>query len=160
VSARYVEAPEEYAGDEPSIFLAGGITGCPDWQAEAVRMLADAPAVVLNPRRAQFDVGDDTATEEQIRWEFRHLRHATVTLFWFAEGPSPQPIALYELGGLAWGDRCIVVGSHPDYPRRRDLEVQLGLVRPRLVVRSDLAETVAAAVATLDQPPWDQPPWD
>ena len=32
---RYVEAPEPYTprpGDSPAIFLAGGITGCPDWQ--------------------------------------------------------------------------------------------------------------------------------
>jgi hypothetical protein len=35
----------------PAVFLAGGITGCPDWQAELVRMLADVPVALLNPRR-------------------------------------------------------------------------------------------------------------
>jgi hypothetical protein len=149
VSARYVEAPEVYAGDGPSIFLAGGITDCPDWQADAVRLLAGVPAVILNPRRRHFDLRDEDAAEKQIRWEHAHLKQASVVLFWFAEGPSPQPIALYELGGLACGPRPIAVGTHPDYLRRRDVEVQLSLSRPGLVVRSDLAATVAAAVAQL-----------
>lgn len=149
MSAGYVEAPEVYAGHGPSIFLAGGITDCPDWQADAVALLAGVPAVILNPRRKQFDVRDERVAEEQIRWEHDHLTRATVVLFWFAEGPSPQPIALYELGGLACGGRPIAVGAHPGYRRRRDVEVQLSLSRPGLVVRSDLAATVAAAVAQL-----------
>jgi nucleoside 2-deoxyribosyltransferase-like protein len=149
VTARYVEAPEEYAGDRPSIFLAGGITGCPDWQSDAVRMLAAEPVVVLNPRRPHFDLGDPMATEAQIRWEHTHLHRAAVVLFWFSAGPSPQPIALYELGAMAAADRRIAVGADPDYVRRADVRIQLALSRPDLVVRSDLAGTVAAAVAAL-----------
>jgi hypothetical protein len=30
----YIEAPEEFEGDGPSLFLAGGITACLDWQSE------------------------------------------------------------------------------------------------------------------------------
>lgn len=36
----YTEAPTPYNGRGPSVFLAGGITGCPDWQAVARAALA------------------------------------------------------------------------------------------------------------------------
>jgi Nucleoside 2-deoxyribosyltransferase like len=146
---RYVEAPEDYRGGGPSIFLAGGITDCPDWQADAVRMLAGVPVTILNPRRRHFDTDDPTAAEAQIRWEHTHLDRAAVVLFWFTAGPSPQPIALYELGRLADTGRPIAVGADPGYRRRADVRMQLALSRPGLVVRSDLAGTVAAAVAGL-----------
>lgn len=77
------------------------------------------------------------------------LERAAVVLFWFAAGPSPQPIALYELGRLADTGRPIAVGADPGYVRRADVRVQMALSRPGLVVRSDLAGTVAAAVAGL-----------
>ncbi|CED92441.1 hypothetical protein [Actinomyces succiniciruminis] len=38
----------------PQIFLAGGITGCPDWQADAIQMLTELGPdnlVIANPRR-------------------------------------------------------------------------------------------------------------
>lgn len=148
-TGRYVEAPHEFPGGRPSVFLAGGITHCPDWQAEAVRLLAPVPAVVLNPRRRDFDVADPTEAERQIRWEHTHLRRAAVVLFWFSEGPSPQPIALYELGAMAATGRVIAVGTHPGYPRRADVRIQLALSRPELVVHDTLAGTVAAAAAAL-----------
>jgi len=148
-SSRYVEAPQHFPGGQPSVFLAGGITDCPDWQAEAARMLAGVPAVVLNPRRPSFDVGDPVEAERQIRWEHAHLGRAAVVLFWFAQGPSPQPIALYELGAMAATGRTIVVGTHPGYPRRIDVRIQLGLSRPELAVHDTLADTVAAAVTAL-----------
>jgi Nucleoside 2-deoxyribosyltransferase like len=149
--ARYVEAPHEYdGGDEPRIFLAGGITRCPDWQSTAVELLADLPVVILNPRRSDFRLTDDpTATENQIRWEHRHLERAQVVLFWFAEGPSVQPIALYELGALAASRRRIAVGTHPSYIRRSDVRIQLALSRPDVTVHSSLAATVAGAVDAL-----------
>ena len=49
----YVEAPTPYQpapGDGPSLFLAGGITACPDWQSDARALLTDAPIVVLKWR--------------------------------------------------------------------------------------------------------------
>jgi hypothetical protein len=150
---RYVEAPEEYAGPGPSLFLAGGITHCPDWQAEAIGLLTGVPATILNPRRHDFDVTAEDIAEQQIRWEYRHLQRASVVLFWFSEGPSPQPIALYELGAAAAVERPIAVGAHPDYRRRNDVLVQLSLSRPDLTVHDDLASTVAAAIGALTARP-------
>jgi len=142
---RYVEAPLRYDGPGPSLFLAGGISGCPDWQADAVDLLRDTPGLtVLNPRRAVFD---ETAAAEQITWEYEHLRRADVVLFWFAAGGSVQPITLYELGVHVTRGTTLVVGADPGYPRRLDVEVQLGLARPGLPVFSGLAETVARAQA-------------
>ena len=145
----YVEAPNAHRGPEPCLFLAGGITHCPDWQAEAVALLSEAAVVVLNPRRRLFDVSNRAAADGQIRWEYEHLKRADVVLFWFCAGPSAQPIALYELGAMAAAGKRIAVGAHPDYSRRTDIRVQLALSRPELAVHGDLAGTVAAAVAAL-----------
>ena len=54
--------------DAPSsvdLFLAGGISKCPDWQAEAVKEAA-----------------------YQIRWKYEFLRRARVVLFWFPKESS------------------------------------------------------------------------
>ncbi|MFZ3473022.1 nucleoside 2-deoxyribosyltransferase domain-containing protein [Streptomyces sp. 4.24] len=147
---RYVEAPADHRpvpGDAPSVFLAGGITHCPPWQAAAARALADF--VVFNPRRADFDVSDPSQTDIQIAWEYAHLRRADVTLFWFPQcDPSltVQPITLYELGfAAAVPGRRLVVGADPGYPRRGDVVTQLALARPDLPVHATLAATLAAA---------------
>ena len=97
-------------------------------------------------RAPGIDVGDPSAAAGQVRWEYQNLQRADLVLFWFTEGISPQPIALYELGRLAAGSKKLVVGAHPDYIRRTDILLQLSLVRPGLVVHSDLGAAVAEAV--------------
>jgi Fur family ferric uptake transcriptional regulator len=144
----YVEAPTDYRGDLPAVFLAGGITGCPDWQAEARELLAGSGFVILNPRRGDFPIHDPDAAAGQIAWEFTHLRRADVVLFWFPDsGPAPQPIALYELGAHAATGKPLAVGADPGYRRRADVVLQLGHVRPGLVVRDNLADVCADAAS-------------
>lgn len=135
----YVEAPDEYTGVRSAVFLAGGITDCPDWQADAREMLEGLPVVVLNPRRANFPIHDPSAAAAQIDWEFRHLRRADVVLFWFPASPSPQPIALYELGFHASAGKPLAVGAEPGYPRRTDVLEQLAHARPEVKVHDTLA---------------------
>jgi hypothetical protein len=143
---RYVQAPEPYEGPGPVLFLAGGISGCPDWQSQAAAMLRDTPGLtVLDPRRASFDLADPDVAAEQITWEYTHLRRADVVLFWFAPGGSVQPITLYELGVHVTRGVPLAVGADPGYPRRLDVEVQLALARPGLTVHDTLAATVRAA---------------
>lgn len=138
----YIEALTEFAGAESSLFLAGGISGTFDWQADVVSRLADLPLVLLNPRRKNFPINDPTAAPAQIEWEFRHLRRATAVLFWFP-CETLCPIALYELGGRALvREQALFVGTHPDYQRRLDVEVQLKLARPEVAVVSDTAALV------------------
>ncbi|MFC4950570.1 nucleoside 2-deoxyribosyltransferase domain-containing protein [Pseudonocardia sp. GCM10023141] len=154
---RCVEAPQRYErlpGDGPSIFLAGGITGCPDWQSEALTRLAGTPLVLFNPRRAAFDVGRGDNAVQQIAWEYEHLTAADVTLFWFPRcdpRETVQPIALYELGmavaAARAGTRRFAVGTDPDYPRRLDVEEQLRHALPGWPVHHTLHATVDAAAS-------------
>ncbi len=155
--ASYVEAPAVYGGSERTVvFLAGGISGCPDWQADAVNQLADLPIAILNPRRADFPIDDPSAAEGQIRWEYEHLRQADVIVFWFPDsGPITQPIALFELGAHAATGKAIAVGCDPGYIRRADVVYQMGLVRPELTVHRDLASVCADARRHLLAAGWD-----
>ncbi|MFF4085019.1 nucleoside 2-deoxyribosyltransferase domain-containing protein [Streptomyces sp. NPDC001777] len=147
----YFEAPAEYRpGARPAVFLAGGITGCPDWQTEAARMFTDDDVAVLNPRRSTSAA--PIPVTEQITWEYQHLHRAAVVLFWFPRSVgSVQPIALYELGMHSGRDVPIAVGADPDYVRGRDLRIQLSLARPGLTVHRHLSDTVRAARTLLEQ---------
>lgn len=128
---KYIESPTTLErGRIRSVFLAGGITNCPDWQQEMVRLLQDTDLILLNPRRADFPIHDPNAAQEQITWEYEHLRKADAILFWFP-CETLCPIVLYELG--AWSkssEKQVFVGTHPDYQRRLDVEIQTGLERP------------------------------
>src|SRR5438067_379955 len=142
---QYVCAPAAYDGPLPSLFLAGGITGCELWQPRMADLLADLDIAVLNPRRDDYPWHDPAAAEEQIRWEFRHLARATACLFWF----PPQtlcPIALYELGRWSAGTRPVFVGVHGNYRRRIDLEIQLSLARPEVPVVHSLEELAGQVI--------------
>jgi hypothetical protein len=135
----YIEAPDEYDGPGPSLFLAGGISGTHDWQTELVALLADLPLVLLNPRRRNFPMDDPSAAQAQIEWEFHHLRRATAVVFWFPP-ETLCPIALFELGGrIAEPRQALFVGTHPDYKRRLDIEIQLKLARPEIAAVTDIA---------------------
>jgi len=141
----YVEALDSLvATTELSVFLAGGITGCPDWQQDMRKLLQDTDLILFNPRRANFPIGDPGAALEQIAWEHYHLRTASAILFWFPR-ETLCPIVLYELGAWSMADKPIFVGVHPDYPRRKDVEIQTQLVRPEVKVvysLEDLAQQV------------------
>jgi hypothetical protein len=148
---RYTEAPTEFDGTGKALFLAGGISDCPDWQTEVATTVQDLDVTVLNPRRAAFPLNDPHAEAEQVAWEYRHLRLATHVVFWFPASPSShQPIALYELGMLAADlGKPLAVGADPGYIRRNNLVAQLSHARPALTVRSTLEATIADVRAIL-----------
>lgn len=150
---KYVEAPDQAVDDmnleEPLVFMAGGITDCPDWQQEMVQMFrAKGTSVVLmNPRRANFPIKDPTAAETQIRWEHLHLKKAHAIMFWFPK-ETLCPIVLYELG--AWsrmGWKPIFVGMDPQYKRRQDVEIQTKLARPNVQIHYSLKDLATAVLA-------------
>lgn len=146
----YIESPAKLysAHPYPRVFLAGGITNCPDWQQEIVHRLevAKFDGTVMNPRRANFPIGDPLAAPAQIKWEWEMLRDADLVVFWFAKG-SLNPIVLYELG--AHRDRNIVVGCDPVYERTQDVIEQLKLQRPELVVHRTFNAFVEAVLDAL-----------
>lgn len=133
----------------PCVFLAGGITDCPDWQTEAATRLTEAGISVYNPRREQWDMtSGPAASVAQIEWEHLRLRSANLTMFWFPRSVrSVQPIALYELGFAIGEGRPIVVGADPAYMRHLDVVTQLALAAPDTTVHHTLPATIAATIA-------------
>ena len=126
----YIEAPiKEFPLAKKSVFLAGGITNCPDWQTEITNQLKDQDIVVFNPRRTNFPIDDPNAAFDQIKWEHEMLRQADIIIFWFCK-ETMCPIVLYELGAHSMTNKPIIIGVDPDYSRKQDVEVQTQLVRP------------------------------
>lgn len=139
---QYVEAPEKFTSDtKKSVFLAGGITDCPDWQQEIMKDFRSSSQdlAFLNPRRANFPINDPTAAFAQIKWEHDHLRQASAILFWFP-CETLCPIVLYELGAWSMSVKPIFVGVHPDYKRKQDVLYQTEFVRPAVRVVLTLQE--------------------
>ena len=134
---KYIEAPTEYLGTEPSLFIAGGISNCPDWQTDLKDTLADLPITLLNPRREHYFM-DPSIMREQIEWEFRHLAKARAISFWFPK-ETLCPITLFELGKWVHSEKPLFVGVHPEYQRRDDLYIQLQLSRPEVTVTDSLS---------------------
>ena len=127
---KYIESPEEYIkGKSKSIFLAGGITNCPNWQQDLVKLLENSDLVILNPRRENFPIHDPKAAQEQITWEYEHFKKVDMISFWFSRG-SLNPIVLFELGKwLVQKEKKIFIGIDPEYKRRQDVEIQTWLER-------------------------------
>ena len=124
-------------GRKKSIFLAGGISGCPDWQSDMIEELRNLDVdglvdlgglVIFNPRRDDFDLTDETAIIEQIRWEHKCLEHCDICSFFFPASESVQPITLYELGKHLSKHESIV-GIQNGYLRSEDVKIQLALDR-------------------------------
>ena len=139
---RYIESPEIFTNtEERAIFLAGGITNCPDWQSEIKTFLKKSNIVLLNPRRKNFTIDDKKASEKQIKWEFDHLRTANAILFWFPK-ETICPIVLYELGAWCMTEKTIFVGVHPNYKRKKDIEEQVSLARPDIEIVYSLEKLV------------------
>ena len=131
---KIITAPESYDDTETSkLFLAGGITDCPNWQQEAIKLLKDSQWQLLNPRRDDFPIGDPNAAQAQIEWEYGALRAADGILFWFPK-ETLCPIVLYELGCWSSKYALIFIGVHPKYQRRQDVEIQTKLVRPDIEI--------------------------
>ena len=123
--------------NSPSVFLAGGITNCPDWQSVIKTLLKNI--IVFNPRRKDFPIGDPGAALEQIKWEHDYLKTASSILFWFP-CETLCPIVLYELGAWSMTDKPIFVGVHPDYARKQDVQIQTSLARPWISIVYSLQE--------------------
>lgn len=114
----------------PSVFIAGGISNCPDWQTEIITVMNTEKFDVVNPRR---DTGFDktgATVQEQITWEYTALARVDSCIFWFP-CETLNPITLFELGKMLtrayYHDVKLAIGWHPEYQRAFDLEVQIDL---------------------------------
>lgn len=150
-----VASPEVATNDNLErrlIFLAGGITGCGDWQTSIINLIdvkvngSGKDICLLNPRRKEFDVNKPLMTKDQIDWEYKYLRLAKEIVFWFPQ-ETLCPITLFELGAALERSQKLYIGCNQDYKRRSDVEYQTYLKRPKLqIVYSikDLADQVLA----------------
>ncbi len=143
----YIEAPARPPFIElPIVFLAGGITGCFDWQSEMARLLANLEKGTLyNPRRANYDNSEKVA-KEQITWEFIALWQSSIVVFWFCK-ETLCPITLYELGVHLTRSKLaknnppkICIGIEPGYARELDVRVQTQLLAPGTPIVNTLEE--------------------
>lgn len=129
-----IQSPQplpEFKYDADVIFLAGGISNCPDWQSEIIKIIDTEKFDVINPRRVGDLAKDGDEAANQIIWEFVALKKATLVLFWFPE-ESICPITLFEYGKelmrAAANDITLLVGCHENYQRKFDLEIQTQLM--------------------------------
>jgi hypothetical protein len=140
-----IEAPSrEFEPREFRLFLAGGITNCPDWQQDFISRMASNPNLsIFNPRRKEFPIHDPEAAEEQIKWEYDHLKDANMIVVWFSRG-SLNPIVLYELGRWVNSrpELPSFVGIDPEYERAQDVIIQTRLARPDIRVARSIDELV------------------
>lgn len=146
----YLEAPnylEDYSAVPHSVFLAGSISNCWDWQSEVSPKLLGEDITVFNPRRREFDMTDPDQSEDQISWEFAHLEYAKDIIFWFSH-ETVAPISLFELGKHY--NKTSVVGIDPKYPRQLDLEVQLRLMNMHYKIVYSLDDLVKKALCHLN----------
>jgi hypothetical protein len=165
---RIVKAPEDVikADGEITLFVAGGITDCPDWQAQFFKLMKrelgkNFPIVLMSPRRDDFDVSNPDETVKQIKWEFDHLQPADIIVFWFCK-ETLCPIVLYELGVQmgrklhynGHGTPKIFIGVEKGYERAEDIAIQTQLVNDHYVILSsveDLARTAAQSAKIMHQ---------
>lgn len=68
---QYIESPNLEPFNNMSVFLAGGITGCPDWQSDIVKMLEKDPITIINPRRKDFPIGDPKSEAKKLNEEIQ-----------------------------------------------------------------------------------------
>lgn len=133
---------ESYDNREIKVFLAGGITNCPNWQKEVINhIVGDADQslldrlVIFNPRRDDFPIDDPTAAVEQITWEYKYINRCDLFTMYFCE-KEIQPICLYELGKWVgkYDDLRLIVTASEKYPRLTDIDVQTKAITSRPVV--------------------------
>lgn len=145
------------------IFLAGGITNCPNWQEKTISCLDEILTsagwktdrlVVYNPRRKNFPMDDPDASTEQIKWEFKALELCDIFTMYFCKGISVQPICMYELGRNLvrmkqkfddWQSR-VVISVESGYQREIDVILQSKLAGA-YVFTNATPETHAQAIA-------------
>lgn len=144
--SQVITAPDVTKPVYPSLFLAGGITNCKNWQTEVTEALKHEDVSIFNPRQEHFDITDKNASYNQIKWEYERLEQMDIFSMYFCESNSDQPICMYELGRNIvrmqdrfpedWKERIIISVEH-GYKRLQDVIIQVGLCAPELFVCPD-----------------------
>ena len=134
--AQIITAPSIEIPKFISVFLAGGITNCKEWQKVVIEELKFEDISLFNPRQEHFDVSDKNASYKQILWEFERLEKMDIFSMYYCNDNSDQPICMYELGRNIvrmqnrfpsdWEKR-IVISVENGYKRQADVLIQTEL---------------------------------
>ncbi len=134
--AQIITAPNIEIPKFTSVFLAGGITNCKEWQKVVIEELKFEDISLFNPRQEYFDVSDKNASYKQIIWEFERLEKMDIFSMYYCNDNSDQPICMYELGRNIvrmqnrfpsdWEKR-IVISVENGYKRQADVLIQTEL---------------------------------
>ena len=141
--SQIITAPSIVTPKYTSVFLAGGITKCKNWQKEVIEELSFEDLSIFNPRQENFDITDKNASYKQISWEFERLEQMDIFSMYFCESESDQPICMYELGRNIvrmqnrfpndWEKR-IVISVDDRYKRKQDVLIQTELCASKLFI--------------------------
>ena len=153
-----ITAPDNIAkASRPFVFLGGctqsrlcGITKCPEWQDEIIRLLLYIDkGTLFNPCRKNSTIDAHEPTLEQVQWEFNALEQADIFSMWFCNANSDQPICMYELGRHLAIKKIddIVLGIEPGYRRERDVRIQTHLATDCYLPIQTTIEKHAMAIA-------------
>lgn len=135
-----------------TVFLAGGITGCPDWQRDIRCFLSaiNQPVMTWNPRKKDWNMecdGSPDAVLKQIKWEYERLEAADIILFWFPKA-TLCPIVLHEFGRYNTKEqlknRRLVVGTEEGYARHMDVELQTKCTGTGITIHRKLTDLIYA----------------
>lgn len=129
-----------------SVFLAGGITNCKEWQKDVIEELEFEENIsIFNPRQEHFDITDKNASFKQISWEFERLEQIDIFSMYFCNDNSDQPICMYELGRNIlrmqnrfpndWENK-IIISIEEGYKRESDVIIQTQLCAPKLFINT------------------------
>ena len=144
--SQIIVAPSTEKPIYTSVFLAGGITNCENWQKQVIKELEFENISIFNPRQEHFDITDKNASFKQINWEFERLEQMDIFSMYFCNGNSDQPICMYELGRNIlrmqnrfpndWEKR-IIISIEKEYKRKQDVIIQTQLCASKIFVESD-----------------------
>lgn len=166
-----ITSPDDQSGSNyrTNVFLAGGITNCPDWQQKVIdqllkeRCLSDTYVTIFNPRREEWDMNfGEEESIKQIEWEAKRFKKSNIFSFYFCNSESPQPITLFELGRYItlaatryhdWKNR-IIVSIENGYSRSLDVETQCRLMGLKVFTNAtpeSHAQAIAKAINDLEE---------
>jgi len=115
--ATIIKSPNVIPTEESrlKIFLGGSIDmgKSENWQANIEKQLSNYNAIVLNPRRDDWNkewkpISTDKNFRKQVEWELSALEAADIIVMYFAPG-SQSPISLLEFGLYAKTGKLIVL---------------------------------------------------
>lgn len=133
-----VRSPNQINNENKSLFLAGGISNCMDWQKIIEPKLDRDDLNVINPRRKDWNIdADDDESVKQIIWEYEWIKKSDYISFWFPE-ETLCPITLFELGSALHTKNIVAIGIHPNYKRKLDVEIQVRFIHPNIDIVYDL----------------------